>query len=249
MEAATKDVTAVFHLGAILSHYCDKMPELMFDVNVKGTWNLKQACAHNRVKRIFYSSTSYVYGNPTQNPINETCPLNPKDIYGVSKLAAEKILQATYPYEVPYTILRLFNVYGPRSYPDQYYSQAITTFVLTALQGKSIEIHDDGKQKLDFIYVKDAAEAFYDCMNQKTENQIFNVGSGNSVSVNKVASSINQLTGNSEASHYNVEHIAYFQNVEANVSKIRKWVGWTPKFNLEKGLKETVEFFRNNPLE
>lgn len=244
VEVATRDVDVVFHLGSILSHYCDAMPEVMFDVNIKGTWNLKKACNQNMVKRILFASTSFVYGEPKTNPVTETASLAPKGNYEVTKLAGEKILQATHPYQVPYTILRLFNVYGPRSYPDKLYSQATTTFILTALKKESIEIHADGKQELDFLYVKDAAKAFVSCISNKTENKIFNVGSGKSVTINKLASTINQLTNNPTPIHYNAAHPAYLKRVKADIKSINECVGWTPKTDLTEGLKETINFFK-----
>jgi len=234
----------VFHCGAVLSHYADVFPELAFDVNVKGTWNLKKACKQNNVKRIIYSSTSFVYGNPKNVPVKENSPLEPKGNYEISKLAGEKILQADYPFQVPYTILRLFNMYGPRSYPDKLYSQAVATFILAALKKQSLEIHADGKQELDFVYVKDVARAFLDCTKDKAENKIFNVGSGKSVSINELASNINQLANNPTEIHYNPVHPAYLKNVRADITSIKECVGWTPKVELEKGLKETIEFFK-----
>jgi UDP-glucose 4-epimerase len=247
LEAATKGIDYVYHFGAIASHYCDVYPELAFDVNIKGTWNLKQACVKNKVKRILYPSTSFVYGNTKTCPIHENVPLEPKDGYGISKMAAEKILKADYPIKMSYTILRLFNVYGPRSYPDRLYSQAITTFILLALQGKSIEIHDEGIQELDFIYVKDVAEAFWQCLKPEAENKIFNVGSGKTESINSLVNEINQLTGNKAKPHHNSAHPAYFNKFQADIERIKEYVGWTPKIQLTEGLKETIEFFKTAP--
>jgi len=244
LEKATRNIDFVFHCGAVLSHYADAFPELAFDVNVKGTWNLKKACKQNNVKRIIYASTSFAYGEPVVNPVSEEAPLNPKGNFEVGKLAAEKILQATHPCQVPYTILRLFNMYGPRSYPDKFYSQVITTYILTALKQESLEIHDDGTQELDFVYVKDAARAFCDCLSEKAENKIFNVGSGKSVSINKLALTINSLTNNPTPSHFNPNHPAYLKRVQADVRSIKERIGWTPKYELTKGLKETIGFFK-----
>jgi len=244
LERTTKNMDVVFHCAAVLSHYADAYPELAFDVNVKGTWNLKNACKQNNVKRIIYASTSFVYGDPTTVPVNENSSLNPKGNFEVGKLAAEKILQAAHPFQVPYTILRLFNMYGPRSYPDKLYSQAVTTFTLAALKKQSLEIHADGKQELDFVYVKDVARAFLDCTRDKAENKIVNVGSGKSVSINKLASNINQLANNPTKTHYNSAHPAYLKNVRADITSIKECVGWMPRFNLTEGLKETIEFFK-----
>ena len=246
LNVATESIDVVFHCGSVLSHYAEAYPELAFDVNVKGTWNLKKACKQNKVKRIVFASTSFVYGDSEITPINENAQLNPKGNFEVGKLSAEKILQATHPFQVPYTILRLFNMYGPRSYPDELYSQVITTYILTALKQESLEIHDDGTQELDFVYVKDVARAFCDCLSEKAENKIFNVGSGKSTSINKLASTINMLTNNLTPSHYNPNHPAYLKRVQADVRSIKECIGWTPKYELKEGLKETISFFNED---
>ena len=248
LESATKNMDIVFHLGAVASHYCDVYPELAFDVNIKGTWNLKKACKQNNVQRILFASTSFIYGNQKTAILNEKASLEPKGNYEITKLAGEKILQATYPHQVPYTILRLFNVYGPRSYPDELYSQAVTTFVLAALKKESLEIHANGQQKLDFVYVEDVAKAFYDCLSDKAENKIFNVGSGKSTSINELASTINALTNNHTPSHYNPNHPAYLKRIQADVQRIKETIGWTPKVELTEGLKETIKFFKSATL-
>lgn len=245
LHKATKNMDMVFHCGAVLSHYAEQYPELAFDVNVKGTWNLKRACHENGVTRIIFASTSFVYGNPAKEPVSESDPLNPKGNFEVGKLAAEKILQAVHPFQVPYTILRLFNMYGPRSYPDELYTQATATFILEALKGKSIEVHADGKQELDFVYVKDVAEAFWDCARtESAENEIFNVGSGESKSILQLANTINQLTKNIAGVHFNTKHPPYFQKVRANIEHIKECVGWTPKTEWITGLQETIDFFK-----
>lgn len=240
---ATRNIDMVLHCGAVLSHYADAYPELAFNVNVTGTWNLKRACHENKVKRIIYASTSFIYGDTTQNPVPEDAPLNPKGNFEVGKLAAEKILQAVHPCKVPFTILRLFNMYGPRSWPDGLYSSATSTFILDALQGKSLEVHGDGKQELDFVYVKDAAEAFINCMSDNAENEIFNVGSGKSTSINQLATTINELTKNPAEIHYNTTHPAYLKKIRADIKKIKNTVNWEPKTDLRQGLQETINSF------
>lgn len=241
-------IDIVIHCGAVMSHYADLYPELMFDVNVKGMWKLKLACHDRGVKKIIFASTSFVYGDPTEMPVTEITPPNPKGIFEVSKLAGEKILQATYPFQVPYVILRLFNVYGPRSYPDGIYSQAITTFIGKALRKESIEVHDKGRQMLDFVYVKDVAEAFYRATNC-SYNAIYNVGSGKATSVLTLAKTINKLTGNTTPIHFNEGHPAYLHTVEADIARIDSDLGWHPKTDLKTGLKETIEFFKPYFLE
>lgn len=244
LEKATKGMDFVFHLASVLSHYCDSDPALTIDVNIKGTWNLKEACVKNKVNRILFASSSFVYGEPQTIPVDEDHPTNPKDILGITKLAAEKILQATHPNKIGYTILRLFNVYGPRSYPDKLYTSVMSTWINKALQKQSLEIHADGKQCLDFIYVEDVAQAFLDCIYKTAENQIFNVGSGTNTSMNRLAELINRITGNTEPSHYNTKHPAYLKLVQADIQKLENCMDWHPTTNLRDGLEKTIRFFK-----
>jgi len=244
LEKATKNIDLVFHFAAVLSHYCDNDPELTIDINIKGTWNLKKACVQNRVERILFASSSFVYGEPETIPVDEDHPTNPKDILGITKLAAEKILQSTRPSSIKYTILRLFNVYGPRQYTDQLYTSVISTWVAKALRKESLEIHADGKQSLDFVYVEDVAQAFIDCMYKTAENQIFNVGSGTTTSMNRLAELINKIVDNTEPSHYNAKHPAYLKHVQADTQKIENQVDWHPKVKLTEGLEKTAQFFK-----
>lgn len=245
MKTVTEGMDYVCHLGGVLSHYCDVHPDTTIKTNIQGTWNLKRACWENGVERIVFASTSFVYGDVQGNyPIPECTPPCPKELYGVTKLAAEKILQATYPEKVPYTILRLFNIYGPRQYPSEGYSSVIPTWMLKALRKESLEIHDDGTQSLDFIYVKDVAKAFEKCLaHPKAENRVFNVGSGESTSMNQLARLINKITDNPTHIHYNRMHPAYLKHIQADITRISEMVDWTPLTSLEQGLEETKMFW------
>lgn len=241
---ATKNVDVVFHLGGVFSHYVDKYPELAMDVNIKGTWNLKKACVLNGVKRIIYASSSFVYGDINKIPINETDPTNPKDLLGITKISSEKILQSTYPDKIEYTILRLFNVYGNNQYPDDLYTSVLSTWIMRALDGKSLVIHDDGTQSLDFTFVGDVADAFISAMDERAKNQVFNVGSGTSTSMNELAELVNELTGNEAPSFFNPGHPMFLKHVQADIMKIKSVLGWSPRVGMEEGLMKTVNFFR-----
>jgi UDP-glucose 4-epimerase len=246
LVAATEDIDVVFHLGGILSHYVDKYPHLAIDVNIKGAWKLKKACVINGVDRIIFASSSFVYGDQTKSPVDEESPTNPKDLLGITKLAGEKILQAPYPYKIDYTIIRLFNVYGPRQYPDNLYTSVVSTWIKRSLIGEAIEIHDDGTQSLDFIYVKDVADAFILSMGERAKNEIFNIGSGTAISMNELARLVNKLTGNKLSPIYNRDHPMFLKYVEADINKIKCILKWTPSVGIEEGLKNTIDFFRDS---
>lgn len=244
LYGVTRGVDFVYHLGGILSHYCELYPESTIDVNVKGTWNLREACLKNGVERLIFASSSYVYGEPVENPVGEDAPLRPKELFGVSKLAAEKILQTVHPHKLPYTILRLFNVYGSRCYTDGVYTAVIPTFIEKALKGEALTVHGDGSQKLDYVYVGDVADAFVKCLHENATDQVFNVGTGVATNVNELATLINDLASNGAGVVYDGSHPPYLRRVQAGITKIMEKLGWSPQTGLEKGLAETVEWHR-----
>ncbi len=241
---AMNGIDVVFHLGGVFSHYCEEFPELTMDVNIKGTWNLKKACYSNKVSRIIYASSSFIYGESQGSPIEEEHPTNPKSLLGITKLAGEKILQATYPYKIDYAILRLFNVYGPRQYPDEFYTSVITTWIKRALEGKQLEIHGDGTQALDFVYVTDVADTFVTVLDSEIPGMILNVGSGKAIPMNGLALLINTLTKNQSPPYYNPGHPAFLKYVQADIRKIGRRLGWQPKVSLVEGIQKTIDFMK-----
>jgi UDP-glucose 4-epimerase len=238
----TENVDVVFHLARGNGN-----TENILDVNIKGTWNLKQACTKNKVRRILFASTSHVYGQPERLPVNENAALRPRGPYAQSKVAAEMILQARDPDDIAYTILRVFNVYGPKARinesheTDKSHETAIPTYIRTSLNGENIVVHGDGTQRLDFVDVRDVACAFVDCLDDRAENQVFNVGSGKAVSMNALADEIKCLTGNSKPTRHDLKKKVDIHHAEADIRKIRDYVRWRPKHELDDGLKETVD--------
>lgn len=206
-------------------------------------WDIKNACVSNEVKRIIFASSSFVYGDTRKTQVDENFPTNPKDLLGITKLSGEKILQASYPNNINYTIFRLFNVYGPRQYPDDLYTSVVSTWIKRALDGEQLEIHDNGTQSLDFIYVEDVADAFILAIDDSAKNEIFNVGSGTAISMNELAMMVNKFTGNESPSFYNTAHPMFLKHVRANIKKIKSVLNWTPNVSIEKGLLKTIDFF------
>ena len=239
---ATKDIDIVLHVGGIFSHYVDKYPELAIDVNIKGTWNLKKASSINNVNHIIYASSSFVYGDVENIPLHENSLTEPKDLLGITKLAGEKILKLTYLDKIDYTILRLFNVYGEYQYPDELYTSVLSTWIKQSLEKKDLVIHDDGTQSLDFVYVKDVAEAFILSINNSaSRNEIFNVGSGRSITMNELARLVNKITKNERPPIYNPNHPMFLKSIQADIKKIEIMLGWKSKIRIEEGLKNMIE--------
>ena len=166
-------------------------PKNYLETNIIGTMNVLEAMRKNKVKRIIYAASSSCYGIPKRYPTNENEKINPKYPYAFSKNVGEQLISHwSNVYNIEYISLRLFNVYGTRSRTHGAYGAALGVFLKQKLSGKPFTIVGDGNQKRDFINVKDISEVFYKSFVTKKKNKIYNVGSGKTLSVNKLVSLI-----------------------------------------------------------
>ena len=142
----------------------------------------------NNIKRFIYSASSSCYGIPKTYPTDETAKLDPQYPYALTKkLGEDLVLHFSKVYNLNATSLRFFNVYGPRSRTSGAYGAVFGVFLAQKLFNKPFTVVGDGKQKRDFTYVSDVVEAIYEISkSKKLSNQVFNVGSGNTISINKI---------------------------------------------------------------
>jgi UDP-glucose 4-epimerase len=233
----------VFHLAAQIS-VRDSMqnPEKNRQINIFGSRNILHGCIREKVKKFIFSSTGgAIYGKHSEIPTPETAKAKPKSEYGKSKLIIEKnLLEFKEIGSLDSVILRYSNVYGPRQNSEGE-AGVISIFINKILSKNPITINGNGKQTRDFIYVKDVADANILAMNL---SGIYNVGTGTKTSINKLFKKISYLCGPSEK--------RFGKLLEAEVkrscldsSKLIK-EGWKPKYNLEDGLNETIEWFKKN---
>jgi nucleoside-diphosphate-sugar epimerase len=202
-------------------------PSAYFLNNVVGTQNLLAAAAAKKVKKVIYASSSSVYGNhPTPNkPYHKPNPLN---YYAMTKLFGEHLCkQFRNLYGLEYTILRLFTVYGDGQPNDDSNGLMISKFARMAVEGTPLTVHGDGSARRDFIHVYDVANAFYVAMKSKVKNEVFNVGTGENISVNEVVDILK-----SYVTDLNINQVSnpkgYATTTLADISKIRKLTGWKP---------------------
>jgi UDP-glucose 4-epimerase len=168
-------------------------------------------------------------------------PINPLSPYAVTKLAAENYCQIIQRvYHLPAVSLRFFNIFGPRQDPASEYAAAIPKFIRIDAQGKTLNIDGDGEQTRDFIYVKDAVEAFI-LAAESNASGIYNIGGGKSTTVNELAQLIGRLVGNNTRPVYGPPRAGDIKHSLADISKAGTF-GYKPKYNLEEGLKETIRF-------
>jgi UDP-glucose 4-epimerase len=214
------------------------------DTNVRGSLNLLQNCVRYGVKKVVYTSSGgAIYGEPIHLPCDETHSVHPLSHYGVSKYAVENYLRVyRQSYGLDYTVLRLSNVYGPRQDP---FGEAgvVAIFSQSMLQGKPVVINGSGEQERDFLYVLDVVEASITAMERGT-GEAFNIGTGRGASVNQIYSLLKKNADYpGEASHGPPKPGEVFK-IYLDITKARQQLGWKPRFSLEEGLKDTLEWFR-----
>ena len=188
LKKALKDVETIFHLGARGSvPRSIKNPVATHEVNATGTLNVLEA-ARESGSHVIFSSSSSVYGRNMQLPKEEKMWLGPMTPYAASKLSAESYVEAYgSSYELPVTILRFFNVFGPRQRPDHEYAAVIPKWIWLALQGKPVDLYGDGTQSRDFTYVKTVVDIAISAMEYKVTTQgAVNLAYGNRIFLSEV---------------------------------------------------------------
>jgi NAD dependent epimerase/dehydratase len=242
----TKDIDTVFHLAALIAiPYSYLAPDSYVDTNVKGTLNICQAALDNGVKRVIHTSTSEVYGTAQYVPIDEKHPLQAQSPYSASKIAADAMALSYFnAFNLPLTIARPFNTYGPR----QSARAVIPTIISQIANGKKQIKLGDVSPTRDFNYVTDTCNGFLALANcDKAIGETVNIGSNFEISVSDTLNLIRELMNS------DVEFIVDEQRVRPEKSevfrlwcdntKIRDLTGFEPEYNISQGLKETIEWF------
>ncbi|MDH3211733.1 MAG: NAD-dependent epimerase/dehydratase family protein [Myxococcales bacterium] len=211
--------------------------------NVAGTRNVLDACAHHGVQRLVFASTCAVYGELPEAPKAETERPEPRSPYAVSKLEGERLLEEYARAGVTSTALRLFNVYGPRQLANSAYAAAIPIFMERGLQGQALTIYGDGHQKRDFVFVSDVAEAFL-LAASSSRSGVYNVGTGRAVEILELANAIAALTEDPTAHHFVPTRPGDARTSAADITRIREALDWSPTCTLERGLSETLKWYR-----
>ena len=234
----------VFHQAAIPSVARSiENPQVTHEVNVTGTLKVLLAARDNRVRKVIYASSSSVYGDTPTLPKSEDMVPNPQSPYAVTKLAGEfycRVFQEVYG--LPAVCLRYFNVYGPRQDPHSQYAAVIPSFIKRVSEKSPPIIFGDGEQTRDFTFVKDAVEANLLAAESNTTG-IFNIGGGESISINQLARLTVKLIGNNIEPIYAEPRPGDIRHSLADISRA-KGFGYNPKYSLEEGLRETIRRFQ-----
>ena len=250
LKASLRDVDLVAHLAARVSvAESVEDPHLYHEVNALGTLNVLKASLEANVKRVVYTSTTAVYGDPVELPTTENCPLRPLSPYGASKAAGELYCQAFYKsYGLETVILRIFNVYGPgmRSGP---YAGVIYSFMEKLSTRQPPIIYGDGNQTRDFIYVDDVVSAIIKALEAKgVAGEAFNIGTGKETSVNQLLQLLYEVTEITLTPIYEEPRPGDIRRSVANITKAKTQLSWTPEVSLEEGLTRTWHWFTARTL-
>ena len=244
----TKDVDTIFHLTALIAiPYSYVAPDSYVDTNVKGTLNICQAAKENGVKRVLVTSTSEVYGTAQYVPIDEKHPKQPQSPYSASKIGADMMAMSFYnAFELPVVIVRPFNTYGPR----QSARAIIPTIISQIASGVKEIMLGDLTPTRDFNFVKDTCRGFIELSKcDAAIGQEVNIASNYEISMRDTLELIAKIM-DADVKFIEEEQRIRPKNSEVfrlwgDNTKIKELTGFSPKYSIEDGLKETIEWFKN----
>jgi UDP-glucose 4-epimerase len=237
----------VFHLAAL----ADIVPSIRQPIdyhvaNVDGTIAVLEAARSAGVRRFVYAASSTCYGIPDEFPTPETAPIRPMYPYALTKYLGEQyVLHWHKIYRMSCISLRFFNVYGPRARTSGAYGAVFGVFLAQKLAGKPFTVVGDGTQTRDFTFVMDVVDALVRAAESEVEGDVFNVGSGNTYSVNRLVS----LLGGEVA--YIPKRPGEPDCTFADIQKIRQVLNWQPRVSFEEGVRimlQNIEYWRNAPV-
>jgi NAD dependent epimerase/dehydratase len=251
VREAVKGVDVVFHLAALIAiPYSYYSPESYVDTNIKGTLNILQACRDLNVEKLLVTSTSEVYGTALYVPIDEKHPRQGQSPYSATKIGADSLADSFYrSFNLPVTIVRPFNTYGPRQSARAVIPTIITQLLNGAEQIKLGALHPTR----DLLFVKDTANGFVEiAKSEKTNGQEINIATQDEISIldlaEKLISLINpkaQIVSDDVRLRPDKSEV---ERLLGSNQKIKELTDWTPNFTLEQGLLQTIEWFsdKNN---
>jgi UDP-glucose 4-epimerase len=242
---AFNNVDVVFHTAARVDVVAStREPFVDMDNNVKGTLSVCEAARRNDVSKLVYSSSAAVYGNADSFPIDEAQPIRPLSPYAVSKYCGELYMAAYHHlYGLNTLSLRYFNVYGPYQRPENAYSGVISTFFYNAVRNAPLEIHGDGKQTRDFVYVTDVANANLLAAASNAANAVVNIGSGRETSINELATIIKEMALSDSNIAHGAPRISDGRRSLADISNAKRIIDYEPGVQITEGLTKLRQFF------
>lgn len=251
LEAALDGADGVFHLAALWLLQCHDFPRSAFDVNIRGTFNVMEACVKKGVKRLVYSSSASVYGDAVREPMDEDHPFNNKNFYGATKIAGEAMLRAFHHrYGLNYVGLRYMNVYGPRQDYHGAYIAVIMKMLDAIDKGDGPTILGDGSEAFDFVAVEDCGKANVCAMKSEATDRSYNVGTGKRTSLKELAEMLLKITGCQKPINYAPRSQATLVRNRIGCPKLaRQDLCFEATIDLTEGLKRLIEWRKSHKAE
>ncbi|MFN8202198.1 MAG: NAD-dependent epimerase/dehydratase family protein [Solirubrobacteraceae bacterium] len=245
LQAALKGADGVFHFAALWLLQCHEYPRSAFDVNVRGTFNVLEACVAQGVKRLVYSSSASVYGDAVEEPMTEDHPFNNRNFYGATKIAGEAMARAYHErYDLDYVGLRYMNVYGARQDYRGAYIAVIMKMLDAIDRGEPVTLYGDGSQAYDFVYVTDCAAANVCAMKADATDGFYNVGTGVRTSLRELAELVLDIAGSDAGIRYEPQGLTFVKNRIGDPTAAARELGYTAAVGLEQGLGELIAWRR-----
>ena len=242
LDIAMKGIDGVFHFAALWLLQCHEFPRSAFEVNVRGTFNVLEACVANKIKRLVYSSSASVYGDAVEEPMTEDHPFNNKNFYGATKICGEAMARSFhYRYGLDFVGLRYMNVYGPRQDYRGAYIAVIMKMLDAIDNGEGPTILGDGSEAFDFVAVADCGRANVCAMKAETTDRFYNVGTGKRTSLKQLAEMVIELTGCKHPIKYAPRSQATLvRNRIGSAKRATTEIGFTAKVELQEGLARLI---------
>ena len=247
LDKAIAGADYVIHLAAMWLLNCKDFPRTAFDVNIAGTFNVLEACARHKVKKLVYSSSASVYGDAVQVPMTEEHPFNNKNFYGATKIAGEAMCTAFNDrYGLPIVGLRYMNVYGPGQDQHAVYSGVVPIMLNKIEANETPVINGDGSQAYDFIYVEDVARSNVMALKSEVNLGYYNVGTEVQTSIKELCETILKLKDSQLKVQYKpyAEDDArqFVQNRIGSRQKAEEELSFKYKYSLEEGLQKLIDW-------
>lgn len=243
LASAVGESDQVVHLAALWLLQCYDYPRVAFDVNIRGTFNVLEACQQKGIERLVYSSSASVYGDAVELPMTENHPFNNRTFYGATKIAGEAMCRAFADrYGLSYVGLRYMNVYGARQDYKGTYIAVIMKILDRLDQGLPPILYGDGSQAYDFIYVSDCARANVNALKSSATDSFYNVGSGTRTSLKDLCELILEVTGSSMPIQYEPAGKTFVTNRIGSTDKAEREIGFRTSIELREGLERLIEW-------
>ncbi|OGV51393.1 MAG: NAD-dependent dehydratase [Lentisphaerae bacterium GWF2_44_16] len=250
LDAAMEGIDGVVHLAALWLLHCHEYPESAFEVNIRGTFNVLQACVRHKVKRLIYSSSASVYGDAVKEPMTEEHPYNNWTFYGATKIAGEHMFKAYHKrYGLEGVALRYMNVYGPRQDYQGAYIAVMMKILDCIDKGEEPTVYGDGSQAYDFIAVRDVARANICALKSEKPFGFYNVGRGVKTSIKELAELLLNICGSKLDIKYLPAGQTFVQNRVGDPKSAERDLGFKWTVGLREGMEALVKWRNTHKAE